>query len=72
MKHTPERRPRYRRPCPLAEQEGCDWWQVTEWWVGGPELSLTVSQQYLMAEAEAHLLHAHVVINPQVFDLKGR
>lgn len=59
-----ERRPRYRRPCPVP---GCDWWQVTAWYVGGPDHTEEVSEWHLRLEAEAHLLHAHYRPGVQYF-----
>lgn len=63
----PERRPHLRRPCPLREQEQCDWWQVTSWFVGGPDVTEPVSAMYLRAEAEAHLMQRHFHISPTIF-----
>lgn len=54
-----ERRPKYQRPCPMREQDGCGWVQVTEWFVGGPDSTMVVPDRFLMAEAEAHLMSAH-------------
>lgn len=54
-----ERRPHLRRPCPLRESHGCDWWQVTSWFVGSPEVTETISDTALRIEAEAHLMAAH-------------
>lgn len=38
---------------------GCDWWQVTAWFVGGPDRTDEVPEAFLRMEAEAHLLNAH-------------
>jgi len=68
-----EMRPRFRRPCPLAEQEGCDWWQVTEWFVGGPDATMEALPAQLEAEAVAHLMDAHAARFPKlIVDLGGR
>lgn len=58
-----ERRPHLRRPCPLQETHHCDWWQVTSWFVGGPDRTEAVSDVYLRLEAEAHLT-AHFTGTP--------
>lgn len=62
-----ERRPHLRRPCPLREQESCDWWQVISWYVGGPDVTEEVSEMYLRAEAEAHLMQRHFHVSPTIF-----
>lgn len=62
-----ERRTHLRRPCPLREQEGCDWWQTTSWFVGSPDVTEPVSPTYLRAEAEAHLMQRHFHLPPQIF-----
>lgn len=59
-----ERRPRYRRPCPVP---GCDWWQTTAWFVGGPDVTEDVPEAFLRMEAEAHLLSAHYAPERQIF-----
>lgn len=63
----PERRPHLRRPCPLREQDGCDWWQVTSWFVGSPDTTEAVSPWRLRAEAEQHLLTVHYRVSPTIF-----
>ena len=59
-----ERRPHLRRPCPVP---GCDWWQTTSWFVGGPDVTEPVSDMFLRMEAESHLLSAHYSIPKQYF-----
>lgn len=50
-----ERRPRFRRACPVV---GCDWVQVTAWWIS-PEDSEEVPPIFLRIEAEQHVVNAH-------------
>lgn len=57
----PERRPHLRRPCPL-QKDGCDWWQVTSWFVGGPDNTRAVDDMFLRMEAEAHLTSVHYTL----------
>lgn len=59
-----ERRPRYRRPCPVP---GCDWMQTTAWFVGGPDKTEEVSAAYLLMEAESHLLSSHFTPERRIF-----
>lgn len=67
MSGEQERRPHLRRPCPLQQQDGCDWWQVTSWFVGGPDTTAEVSEGYLRMEAEAHFLERHFYASPTIF-----
>jgi hypothetical protein len=53
-----ERRPHLQRNCPV---KGCDWKQVTSWFVGGPHRIETVSMKTLELQATAHLLQVHSV-----------
>lgn len=62
-----ERRPRFWRRCPLAESHGCDWTQVTAWFVGGPDVTEEVSDFWLRAEAEQHLIYAHFTPERMIF-----
>lgn len=54
-----ERRPHLIRVCPVP---GCDWMQVTSWFVGGPDVTEAVSDVVLRAQAEAHLISVHYPI----------
>lgn len=58
-----ERRPRYRRNCPVPD---CGWQQTTAWYVGGPEVTEEVPDMVLRLEAEAHLLSAHYTLPPTI------
>jgi hypothetical protein len=59
-----ERRPHLQRFCPIP---GCDWVQVTSWFVGGPDVTEPVPPMYLRLEAEEHLLSAHYRPSPHIF-----
>lgn len=50
-----ERRPHLKRFCPLREQEGCDWEQVTSWYIGSPLITQPVPKEQLEDEARLHL-----------------
>lgn len=63
----PERRPHLRRPCPLQKESGCDWWQTTSWFVGGPDITEPVNDMYLRWEAESHLTSAHYTLPKMIF-----
>jgi hypothetical protein len=67
MSSEPERRPHLTVPCPLREQEGCDWVQVISWFVGGPDTTEAVSPTFRRMEAEAHLMERHFHVSPQIF-----
>ena len=62
-----ERRPHLRRPCPLHEEAGCDWWQVTSWFMGGPDTTQEVDPLFLRIEAEEHLTSVHYPVAKQYF-----
>ncbi|AKJ71667.1 hypothetical protein SPI1_4 [Skermania phage SPI1] len=47
-----ERRPRLIRACPVP---GCDWVQVTSWYIGGPGTVEDVAPAYLRIQAEDHM-----------------
>lgn len=50
-----EQRPHLIRACPLKDQEGCDWTQVTSWYMGSPLLTQAVPKAELEDAASAHL-----------------
>lgn len=50
-----ERRPHLKRFCPLREQKGCDWEQVTSWYVESPLVTRPVPKEQLEDEAAAHI-----------------
>ena len=62
-----ERRPHLMRPCPLREQDGCDWMQVTSWFVGGPDTTEEISETALRLEAELHFTSRHFVLPTSYF-----
>lgn len=61
---APERRHHLRRACPVP---GCDWVQVTSWFVGGPDTTHAINDTYLRVEAEAHITSAHYHVPKQYF-----
>lgn len=50
-----ELRPHLKRYCPLREQEGCDWEQVTSWYVGSPLVTRAVPKAELDEAATLHI-----------------
>lgn len=50
-----ERREHLRRFCPLAAQTGCDWYQVTSWYVGSPFKTEAADKALLEDEAALHI-----------------
>lgn len=50
-----ERRPHLKRFCPLAKEKGCDWYQVTSWYVGSPLVTQAADPALLEDEARLHL-----------------
>lgn len=61
---APERRPRFKRGCPVP---GCGWEQVTAWFVGSPDVTEEVTETFLRIEAETHLLSAHFTPDRRIF-----